>query len=50
MIQEPWLAEFPELRIDSDFNNPYFVVLRVASDSEHAEAGESGVRETSASH
>ncbi len=49
MIQE-WLAEFPELRIDGEFANPNFTVLRFSRLNVGAGARETGVRETSPVH
>jgi len=49
MIHE-WLAEYPELRIDGDFVNPYFTVLRLSRSNVNSRAHQTGVRETSPVH
>ena len=49
MIHE-WLAEYPELRIDGDFVNPYFTVLRLSRPNVNSRAHQTGVRESSLVH
>ncbi len=46
MIRE-WLTEFPELRMDNDYNSAFFAVLRMSPLNVRAGAPESGVRESS---